>query len=176
MKKFRLLLLDANVVIELFRLGIWDKLVDLCEIHLARTVAEREAHFFLDENDERSDFDLSPYVEDKKICVFDVTLSDAIAFREQFHPVYFEKLDPGETESLAFLLNSGEDCRLCSGDKIVFRVLGSLSRGDQGMSLEEILYQVGLGRPLSQQYSKAYRERWTKTGFREGLQGLSMKR
>jgi len=176
MKKFRLLLLDANVVIELFRLGIWDKLVDLCEIHLARTVAEREAHFFLDENDERSDFDLSPYVEARKICVFDVTLSDLTAFLDRFHPVYFDKLDPGETESLTFLLNSDEDYRLCSGDKIVFRVLGSLSRGDQGISLEEILHQVGLGRSLRQQYSRAYRERWTKMGFQEGLQGVSLKR
>ncbi len=40
MKKFRLLLLDANIVIELFGQGIWDRVIDLCDIHLARTVAE----------------------------------------------------------------------------------------------------------------------------------------
>lgn len=171
-KKFRLLLLDANVVIELFRLGIWDKLVDVCDIHLARTVADREAHFFLDDDSQRHDFDLVPYEKSGKINVFDVGPSDLTAFLDKFDPVYFEKLDPGETESLVFLLNSEPDCRLCSADLIVFRVLGNLHRGEQGISLEEILHQTGLSRPLHWKFSRACREQWTKKGFEEGLQGI----
>ena len=38
MKKFRLLLLDANVVIELFRHGIWARVIETCEVYLSRTV------------------------------------------------------------------------------------------------------------------------------------------
>ena len=175
MKKFRLLLLDANIVIELFRLGIWDRLVDLCEIHLARTVVDTEAHFFLDDDGDRHDFDLDAYARGGKIHVFDVAPSDLAAFLDSFDPVYFEKLDPGETESLAFLLNATLDCRLCSADKIVFRVLGSLHRGEQGISLEEILHQVGLSRALRREFSRAYREQWTDKGFQEGFQGIGPK-
>ncbi len=38
LKTFNLLLLDANVVIELFRKGLRDKLLTFCDVHLARTV------------------------------------------------------------------------------------------------------------------------------------------
>lgn len=80
MKRFRWLLLDANVVIELFRQGIWDRVVGLCDISLSRTVAEQEAHFFEDDEGERRDFDLRPYAEDGRIRVFDVSTSELAKF------------------------------------------------------------------------------------------------
>jgi hypothetical protein len=38
MKKFKLLLLDTNVVIKLFELDLWQNLIERCEIWLAGTV------------------------------------------------------------------------------------------------------------------------------------------
>lgn len=38
MKKFSLLLLDTGIVIELFRLNLWDDFIASCDIHLGRTV------------------------------------------------------------------------------------------------------------------------------------------
>jgi hypothetical protein len=171
MKKFRLLLLDANVVIELFRQGIWDRLVEACDVHLARTVVSTEAHFYEDEQGVRNDFDLGQYCGAGKVSVFDVAPSELAAFRAQFDPTYFEKLDPGETESLAYLVNSKETCLVCSADRIVYRVLGNLNRGGQGISLEEILDRTGLGRELSWPFTKAFRETWTKKGFEERMSG-----
>jgi hypothetical protein len=104
MKKFRLLLLDANVVIELFRQGIWDRLIDACDVHLAQTVVSAEAHFYEDDEGVRCDFDVGQYCQAGKISVFDLAPSELVAFRAQFDPTYFEKLDPGETESLAYLV------------------------------------------------------------------------
>lgn len=175
MKKFQLLLLDANIVIELFRQGIWDKVVDLRDIHLARTVAQEEAHFYKDENGERHDFDLRPYAKDERITVFDVLLSELSGFLSHFGPTYLEKLDPGEAESLVYLLNSTEPCLICSADKIVYRVLGNINRGEQGISLEEILQKIGLGRPLKHHFSKAYHRYWTKQGSQERIQGTGWK-
>ena len=40
-KKFRLLLLDANVVTEMARHSLWGQVIGLCEVHLARTVIAR---------------------------------------------------------------------------------------------------------------------------------------
>jgi hypothetical protein len=175
MKKFKLLLLDANVVIELSRHGLWDQLVARCDIHLAQTVLD-EAHFYVDDQGDRQNIDLASHISANAITVFNLTPSQMDSFREQFGPPYLEKLDPGETESLAHLLNESDKYSICSADKIVYRVLGCLSRPDQGVSLEEVLAQVGMGRKLEAQFTKAYREEWTKKGFQEGLTGLGVHR
>jgi hypothetical protein len=176
MKKFKLLLLDADVVIYLFSLGIWDEVVERCDVHLAKTVIDEEAHFYETEDGERYDFELRPYADAGRIAEFSLTPSGLAGFLTQFDPVYLEKLDAGEAESLAYLLTLQGECRICSADKIVYRVLGNLRLGERGISLEEILQQTGLGRGLRRQFSEAYREEWTKKGFDEGMRGLGVKK
>lgn len=171
-KKFKLLLLDANIVIEIWRLGIWEEFLARCDIHLSRIVAEEEAHFFVDARGERRSIDLTPSIKTGVVTVFDLTPSQLSAFRALFDPVYLEKLDDGEAESLAHLWGLSEEGRICSADAIVYRILGNARRGEQGISLEEVLAQTGLGRKLTYQFTKAFRERWTRAGFNEGLGGL----
>jgi len=171
-KKLRLLLLDANVVIEISRHALWDPVVDRCEIHLARTVID-EAVYFLDDDGFQRGIDLRPYIEAGSIKVFDLVPSDLETLRSRFDPTYFEKLDPGETESLAYLLQQHEmSCMISSTDKIVYRILGNLNRAEQGISLEEILKRIGLGRALSREFSRDYRRQWTQRGFEDGLAGM----
>jgi len=170
-KKFRLLLLDANIVIEISRHRLWDQVIARCDIHLARTVID-EAHFFIDDNGDQQSIDLGPLIRAGSITVFELKPSDLDRLRSQFDAVYFEKLDPGETESLAYLLQQDENCQICSADKIVYRVLGNMKRSEQGVSLEEVLSQIGLGKKLDREFSREYREHWTKKGFQEGLGGI----
>ena len=174
MKKFRLLLLDANIVIEISRHGLWDQIIARCDIHLARTVVG-EAHFYPDANGGQQPIDLTSYVNANSITVFDLTPSELTALRAKFDPVYFEKLDPGETESLGHLLRQSDQCQICSADAIVFRVLGNIGRSDQGVSLEEVLSATGLSRQLVWKFTKSFREHWTKKGFQEGLGGIGSK-
>jgi hypothetical protein len=56
-----------------------------------------------------------------------------------FDSSYIEKLDAGEAESLAYLMNAHDEHSICSADAIVYRVLGNVDRGHQGASLEEVL-------------------------------------
>jgi len=170
MTRSRLVLFDANVVIWLFRLGIWDRVIEQCDVYVSETIIDEEAHFYLTEDEQRRDLDLHPYVEAGRITSFAVTMSRVAAFGAQFDPVYLEKLDPGETESLAFLLDQADPFRLCSADKIVFRVLGDLNLGEAGISLQELLGTIGLGRALPRHFTKAYREQWTKHGAQERIQ------
>ena len=132
MKKFRLLLLDANVVIYLFEIDLWDKLVEHCEVLLSRIVAEREAQFFEKDDGEKVYLDLQPYVADQRVTVIDASVADIKAFRDLFDPVYLSRLEDGESESLAYLIKSPEKCLICSADAIVFRVLALLDRVEQG--------------------------------------------
>lgn len=69
-------------------------------------------------------------------------------------------------------MDSPEQCLICLADKIVFRILGNLKRGYQGVSLEEVLQRVGIGIDLPWQFTKRFQEEWTRRGFAEGLGGI----
>ena len=165
MKKIRSLLLDANVVIELHRLALWTQVLERSEILLARTVID-ESRFYAGGKEDVA-IDLSPDLPG--IRVVDLDVSEIKQFRDRFSPLYLEKLDDGETESLAYLTSADEPCRICSSDAVVYRVLGALKRSAQGISLEEVIDQVGLTKALNSQFTRAFRERWSRMGFQDGL-------
>lgn len=107
-----------------------------------------------------------PWVLRKKnlIKIVDVELSKVKAFHEKFDLQYKVIIHPGEKETLAFLYNSSENWLVCSADHVVFRVLGLLGRSEQGISLEEILKQIGLSRELELIYTKKFREENARIG------------
>jgi hypothetical protein len=172
-KRLTCLLLDANIIIHAFELGLWDHLVERCDIHVASIIVG-EAQFYRGPDGEDRPLDLRGYIERSAIQQFSVELSHIERFSNKFGPVYLDKLDPGEAESLCYLLGLSYEWRFCSADKIVYRILGASSRGDQGISLEEILNQLGLSRQLDHQYGRRYREQWTTKGFQEGLTGIGL--
>jgi hypothetical protein len=176
MSRLKLLVLDASEVIRLHEFGIWDKLIDLCDVHLARTVVDLEASFFEKEGVEYP-INLGDDIAQDRVQIFDVALADINRFQSQFDPVYMGELDAGEAEALAYLTQSSESILISSGDAIVFRVLGRLGRGDQGTSLEEVLHKIGLGRSqLPWPCQKKFREKYTKEGEVDAIQGKGMKR
>ena len=99
MKKLRFLLLDANVVIELFELRLWPQIIERCEVLLAETVVN-EARY-CEAGEEQRRIDLSQDIQENRVTVVQVETSAIEAFRGQFDPTYFERIDPGEAESLA---------------------------------------------------------------------------
>jgi len=161
MTRSRLILLDANVVIHLFELDLWKHIVARCQIVLAQTVID-EAHFF-ERDGERFQIDWDELVRAGSVEIRSLAASEVQVYCKRFDPTYYEKLDPGEAESLA-LLERDAEARICSADKIVWRVLGNTSQADRGVSLEEILRHVGLTKTLPDRFSKAFREKWSKSG------------
>jgi len=69
-------------------------------------------------------------------------------------------------------MNEDEDYYISSADKIVYRVLGNLSLGEKGISLEEILDSLGMKRQVLRMFGKAYRKEWTQKGFEENIRGI----
>lgn len=174
MKRFRFLLLDANVVIKLFELGLWDSFLSKCDVLLSRTVVETEAQFYFVDQEQHA-IDLTSDIAAKRLEVVEVELAELRRFMDRFDPTYLEALDPGEAESLAYLASSSDPCLICSSDAIVFRVLAQLARSEQGLSLEEVLARIGLARSLPPQYTRAFRERWQKRGEEEAVRGTGLK-
>ena len=164
MKKFKLLILDANIIIELYRLDIWDAFIKNCDVHLAESVID-EAQFYVNNKDEKIDIDLQKYVKEKKINKFSKQASEIEIFKENFDAEYIEKLDPGETESLVFLLSEKEKYLICSGDGIVYRLLSNVDKKEQGISLEEILHNIGLNKKVRSQFTKKFRQQYASIGL-----------
>ena len=175
MSKLNLLILDANVIIYLHDIGIWDSFIKTCDIHLPDTVVE-EAAFFDDRDETRHYIDLSDDISKARINTFTVPLSELVEFQNQFDTLYFDQLDPGELEALAYLCKSPNELLISSGDAIVYRVLGRLNKGNQGISLEEILTKVGLKQShLPRQFTKLFRESLTHQGFQDLMAGRGLK-
>ena len=176
MSKLKLLILDASEVIHLHEFGIWSRLIGLCDVRLARTVVDIEVPYFEKDGDKHP-INLTDDIAGGRVHVFEASLSDINRFRERFDPVYVGALDPGETEALAHLAQSSESFLISSGDAIVYRVLGRLNLGDRGISLEEVLQKVGLGRAqLPWPCQKKFREKYTKEGEVDAIQGKGLKR
>lgn len=173
MSKSKLLVLDTNVIIFLLARGIWDKLVEACDVYLAKTIVD-ETQFYDDENGTRHYVDLSC---EKRVYVFDVPMAEVSSFLQQFEPIYADQLDPGELEALAFLFSSSETYMICSGDAIVYRTLGRLNRPDQGISLEELLPQIGLSQSnLPYPQTQKFRKYYSQEGFKDSLSGIGLRK
>lgn len=169
MKKYQFLLLDAGPIIKLFELGVWDEFIARCDVTVSRTVAEEAKYASLEFEYIRVNLD--DYEKQNSIKIVDVELSNVKAFHEKFDLQYKAIIHPGEKEMLAFLYDSSKSWLVCAADKAVFRVLGLLGKAEQGISLEEVLGQVGLPKPLEWQYTKKFREMYTKLGQQDFIQG-----
>jgi len=178
MPKLKLLILDAGVVIKLHELELWSTIVDRCDVHLSGIVARRESKYHeVQDDDWGREIDLSDDIASQVITIFDVAQADVESFKSQFGTSYFADLDDGEAESLAFLVNQKDGYLISSGDAIVYKVLGNLNLGDQGISLEEILAACGVGRKIEGfQHSKAFRNQLTQVGATDMVQGRGRKR
>lgn len=175
MPKLKLLILDANVVIYLHQQNLWQPVLQRCEVHLSRIVAEQEVRYYEgDEYDES--IDLSADIASGACQVFDVSIAELKTFRDRFDSNYLGDLDDGEAESLAFMFSANGGHIISSADAIVFRVLGNLNEADRGLSLEEILQTIGIGRGgLPYQYTKAFRDKYTSIGQQDMIQGRGRK-
>lgn len=170
MKRFQFLLLDAGPIIKLFELGIWKQFNKACDVTMTRTVAEIEVEFAC-RGDNKEYIDLIPYEEQGQIKIIDVEPSAVKTFYNEFDPFYKDIIDPGENETLAFMHTSAEEWFVCTADHAVFRILGLIGKSEQGISLEEVLKDIGLSHQLEWQYTRRFRERWTRVGQVDSLQG-----
>lgn len=165
----RLVLLDTNVVLQLFELGIWQAVTQKYQIVLAQSVVD-EAQFYY-QGDQRHEIEWGELISSRAVEVRTATASDVQQFCNRFDPNYLQKLDPGEAESLK-ILEIEKQASICSADKIVWRVLGNTGEADRGVSLEELLQQIGLTKSLTDRFSKRFREKWTKGGSTDRFMGL----
>lgn len=175
MPKFRFLLFDAGVIIGAFEFGVWSQLIQRCDITITRTVKDQEVYYWTDKQGVEHAIDLNDDVEAGRITCVDVPLAQVENFREKFAPSYLDRMDAGEADSLAYLFFSKEEWLIASTDSHVFKVLGCLHLGERGLSLEEILQKIGLGRVVEDKYSKGFKRKYTLWGEQDGIRDFGLR-
>ena len=176
MKRFQFLLLDAGPIIKLFELGLWGRFIERCDVVIARTVIEEAVYTGQCDCLNYIDFPFEEADEQGRIRIVDMPLSAVQSVLRDSTIGMKYAIDPGEAETLAFLLNSPENFILCTADGPVFSALGILDKGESGISLEELLKKSGLStsHKLEWRFSKKFREKYTHIGYLDSIQNRDL--
>jgi hypothetical protein len=172
------LLLDANIVIQSCRLGVWEVLIERTSVVAPSVVVHTEALFYPEGSKEIPvAINLPLLVSQGKIVEQEAELSDIAAIHQIFDPVTLQGLHPGETEALA-LVNAGKvpDHLFCSADAAAIQALAMLGHSAFGISLGEILQRVGLKKPLPEHFSEAFFKRNLTMGQERRITGQGLRR
>ena len=155
MTRLKLWLLDADVIIDLLSIGVFDKLVACHEIYAASTVIN-EVRFFK-RGGEKYSVDLRRQYVDRDLLKEHTASSDEIrAILSKLPVLTRESIDPGELESMA-ILDREESLIFCSCDAFAIRALPFLDLSGRGISVETLLKSSGLQRSdLKERHTDQY--------------------
>ena len=156
-----LVLLDADVIIELHKEGAWEGLLTAYNVGISEIIARQEVQFYYDRTGKRIH---TSFKEDEKagrIRIISATAVDIGDTLDIFDQRMRDGLHPGEIEAITILRTSSESQELyfCSGDKKACEAIGLLGLSENGISLEMLLRRAGLTKPIRSHFSeKRFRE------------------
>jgi hypothetical protein len=165
------LLLDTGAVLELHRRDVWSALVQRRTIILPSIVAHEES-FYYERSSQTIVIDLASQISEGKIQELGATPSEMGSVASKFDRVFVEGLHPGELEALAILARDPDhSLRFCTADKIAIYALVLINLEERLVSLEAVLREVGLGRPLSPEFMDTYLQRHREIGVVKRITG-----
>jgi len=154
----KLLLLDADIVVDLHSLDLFGKINKTYDIYLTRTVFE-EAKYY-----KKSGARIKIDLKDAGITIIeDIDL-------EIMKRIYREAkearlgIDPGESTSIAFLIQTEKDRAFCTCDKAAIKLISYMELENKAISLEKALRTSGYReknlypRHLEKTFSSAVKE------------------
>ncbi len=147
-----LVLLDADVIIDLHRLGVWEQIIKKHTIYVSSIILRREVYFYQDTKGSRHPIDLVKEIGGK-INELSCSAQELLAFKEKFDAVFQEDLHDGEKEALV-LLQKQEDLMLCTCDHAAIKALALLDLSDKGISFENLLKKSGITKQLEYKHTE----------------------
>ena len=146
----KLLLLDADVVIDLHTLGAFDRISKGFEICMTRSVLE-EARYF-----KSSGVKTRIQISDRVTVVEDVAVAHLQAVQEEAKTARLS-IDPGESESIASLIQEEQDLIFCTCDQAAIKLLAFMNLEGRSISFEKALRSTGY------QKKNLYPRHWEET-------------
>jgi predicted nucleic acid-binding protein len=135
-----LLLLDADVIIDLHKLGLWEKITERNKVYIPSTIIQ-EVEYYDDELG-RQYLNLKENVG-KTIQEVSATPKEIAQLKNRLSQPDKESLDPGESEAIT-ILDKNCDMVFCSSDQLAIISIVLLNMEARVISLERLLKGSGL--------------------------------
>lgn len=144
------ILADADVIIELHSLGIWDQFTIQCKVVTTDYIQQNEAKYF---KSNRGNFtvaiDLSSYIQNGQISTLSANASDLVPIYETFNTLFLDTLDQGEIEAIALIIaGKNQNAILCSGDGPAIQAMAMIGKSAAVISLQKVLEKTGFTRSV----------------------------
>jgi hypothetical protein len=146
------LLLDADVIIDLHKYGLWKQITKQHKVFIPSIVLHQEVYFYEDEKGIRQTIDLLSQ-SGKTFTEISADASDLIKFIDQFDAVFQFEVHEGEKEAL-LLLQENEELIICTCDGAAIKALALLDLAAQGISFQELLEKTGMKKNISYKHSQ----------------------
>ncbi len=154
----KLVLLDADVIIDLHSLQLFDAITKSYDVYVARTVF-REARFYPYKNQ------ILPIDINGKVTIVDVVDEQLLKKVKIEAREAFLGIDPGETESIAYLSTSEKNILFCTCDHSAIQLVSFMNLDHATISVEKAL--DGIGRHGKNIYPR-HREKVFKESIQKG--------
>ena len=149
----KLLLLDADVIMDLHTLGLFEKITKTYEVSVARTVVDEIQYF--KRGGKKHKIDISD----------SVTIIDNVDI-ESLKKVQVEAkeaqlgIDPGELESIAYLSTAEEKVTFCTCDKAAIKLISYMGFETKSISVEKAVKKAGYYKKnlYPRHFEKMYKE------------------
>jgi hypothetical protein len=139
----KLVILDANVIIELFRRSLFNSILSRYQINIPEIIKE-ECIYYLNDDGKRIDLNLDQYVTEGKLKVIFADGASYLKLTRELNDDFYRGIDDGEKEALAIIHASNDETLLfCSGDLPAIKALGVIGKSSQAISLETLLDDIG---------------------------------
>lgn len=155
--KRRCILADANIVIKAHELGVWEPLCRAFRIAVPSTVVGEAYKYHLPGHEQEFEIDLVKLGERGEVERCEATVQQIASVLEHFDPVFRQRMDPGEAETLAVLIaRPNEELLFCTADGPAIRAIAMLDMSHRSISFETALRQRGLSRWVPRQLSESF--------------------
>jgi hypothetical protein len=156
-----IVLLDADVIIDLHRLNLWKSLKKNNKIHISSIIC-REVYYYEDTFRKKHIIDLSTEAG-KSFVEISATIEQLSMITKEFEGLFEMDLHAGEKEALAILMTK-KDVLFCTCDKAAIKALGFLGLSHQGISFEKLLDRSGIKKKLEMKHSERQFRQFTQEG------------
>ncbi len=131
----KLLLLDADVIIDFHRLGLWKQITKICEVYASSTVLHNETYFYENETGRH-------IIDINNIKEVSAKPQEIAQLSKKFDPSYLT-IDAGELESLTILYKQ-KGYIFCTCDRSAIIALSLIGLIENGISVENLIKRNGL--------------------------------
>ena len=172
------ILADANIIIEIHRIGIWKQFTNQCQIATTEYIVQNEALFFRS-NFGNVEIDVHEYIDNGSVITLSATVSDLAAIYDKFEAAFLEPVDDGELEALALIIaNKIPDALFCTADGPAIEALAMIGKSSIGISLEKVFEKTGFrssSGKLRHEYQESFFQRHIGIGKQNFVTNFGMK-